>query len=240
MRGGNGEYTGLRFRHCKKKLSGNCGAIQSGTNMIEKALLLLVMAVLCNSIKAASFDCSNADTKVENIVCSNGLLSKLDSQLATAYQLAVNNAYPIKKPSLIAEQRGWLKTVRNKCNDEDCLIRAYTSRIRTLTLITTGKSKANFMVDATEQEEVISVLQDHLTRTGIAARFSSCKYIVTLVHESPYGQDESFGAICTLNGRPVEVCGDTLIGKLAINFGAFGESGGNVADFTKANCPRGG
>ena len=206
----------------------------------KKTLALLAMAALCSSVQAASFECTKAGTKVEEIICANKWLSNLDSQLATAYQLAVNNASPVKRPSLISEQRGWLKTVRDKCGDADCLIRAYTSRLRALTLITTGTSKATFVVDSKEQKEVVAGLQSDLASTGIAARFSGCKYIVTLANSNYYGQDESFGAICALNRRPVEVCDDTLVGKLTINFGTFVESGGGVADFTEANCPQGG
>ena len=207
---------------------------------MKKKLLFLVMIALCNYVQAASFDCSKTDTKVEEIVCANKWLSNLDSQLATAYQLAANNAPPGKRRSLIAKQRWWIKTVRNKCGDADCLIRAYASRLRALTFITTGKSRASFVVNSKEQQEVIAGLQDDLGRTGITTRFSGCKYIVTLKKENYYGQDESFGAICLLNKRPVEVCDDTLVGKLTINFGSFVWSGGDVADFTEANCPPGG
>jgi uncharacterized protein len=77
-------------------------------------------------IQAASFDCENAQTKVETLVCKHGELSRLDDQLATTYRNALRAAAdPI---ALRAEQREWLAE-RNRCTDKACLYKAYVRRV---------------------------------------------------------------------------------------------------------------
>lgn len=82
------------------------------------------------SAHAASFDCTQATTTVEQLVCTNAALSGLDDDLAATYRqalsLAANGAGEPK-----ASQRAWLKR-RNACNDADCVAAAYQARIAEL------------------------------------------------------------------------------------------------------------
>jgi uncharacterized protein YecT (DUF1311 family) len=79
---------------------------------------------------AASFDCGKATTKVEMIICSDHELSKLDESLSNAYKkiLKLTN----RKQDMIESQREWLKRVRNKCKNAECIRNAYEGRIKKL------------------------------------------------------------------------------------------------------------
>ncbi len=75
---------------------------------------------------AASFDCDKAQTRVEQLICNDPKLSRLDDMLAVAYgeaEQASGNA-----SDLLQEQRQWLRQ-RATCQSNACLDRAYERRI---------------------------------------------------------------------------------------------------------------
>lgn len=76
---------------------------------------------------AASFDCAKAATSIEKTICSDDKISDLDSQLMWAYKKSMSTA--VNADALKLEQRAWLATVRNKCQDAACLRHAYADRI---------------------------------------------------------------------------------------------------------------
>lgn len=96
------------------------------------AILILVWFASVIVAHAASFDCTKAQTQVERLICTTPRLSALDAALGAAYQGALQRADDAKKRRLLAEQRQWLKSVRNVCTDEACILQAYTSRARVL------------------------------------------------------------------------------------------------------------
>jgi len=89
--------------------------------------------------QAASFDCAKAAIKVERAICENQDISKLDEKLAIAYQQALKTTS--KKKDLMRQQYDWLVTVRNKCDDTNCLETAYTNRMAQMNLF--EKKKEN-------------------------------------------------------------------------------------------------
>lgn len=94
------------------------------------ALAALVVACQFNFAAAASFDCAKAQTPIERSICSSPPLSELDSSLALAYKGALE-----RSPSpdqLRAEQRTWLRDIRNKCTSPVCLTDTYQQRITAL------------------------------------------------------------------------------------------------------------
>ena len=96
-----------------------------------KLVLLLVALPLCLAAKAqgSSFDCSKATTKIEKMICSDTELSKLDEELAEAYNEALRKvAYPT---DLKREQKEWLKE-RNLCTDIECIGNRYRQRLASL------------------------------------------------------------------------------------------------------------
>lgn len=102
----------------------------------------LFIAVILTSvtINAASFNCDLASTTVEDIICSNTDISKLDEELSVAYKNALKRD---KASSRIKnEQRAWNKT-RNQCADIECIRNEYKNRISELNTTTKKTSGSN-------------------------------------------------------------------------------------------------
>ena len=74
-----------------------------------------------------SFDCINADTQVEKMICMNDDLSEQDATLAAKYQQITADS-KTNRAQLATDQRAWLKQ-RNTCATVECLTDAYTRRI---------------------------------------------------------------------------------------------------------------
>jgi uncharacterized protein len=90
--------------------------------LIAAALLALPLAA-----NAASFDCTKAATPAEKAICGDTGLSKLDSDLNSAFISAMSAA--ANPDSLRSSQRDWLKR-RNACGgDAACLQRVYQERL---------------------------------------------------------------------------------------------------------------
>lgn len=81
---------------------------------------------LLSTVDAASFDCSQATSNSEKMICSDRFLSSLDESLSKTYNTLLSE-YPELKQS----QRLWLKH-RNICQSRDCLITAHRTRISEL------------------------------------------------------------------------------------------------------------
>lgn len=79
---------------------------------------------------AASFDCTKAATGTEKAICSNPEVSRLDSELATAWRGALAGSHDAK--ALKAGQLTWLHE-RNACGeDASCLSDRYRERLAVL------------------------------------------------------------------------------------------------------------
>ena len=92
--------------------------------------LVLVTLLLQACAIAAGFDCRKAHTFVERAICGNKHLSTLDDRLENAYRSALAIAFDPE--ALKEEQRRWLTDVRNRCQDNRCLNRAYEQRLQSL------------------------------------------------------------------------------------------------------------
>ena len=106
--------------------------IQKPTEQVAKAPIQTpaVEKRVADSLIAASFDCQKAVSKTERMICSNPQTAKLDVVLSNAYRktlAASNNANDVKN-----EQMNWLSSVRNGCETNECLDRAYATRIKAL------------------------------------------------------------------------------------------------------------
>lgn len=94
--------------------------------------LVFMVAVLCQTTtvaRAASFDCAQASTHVERMICSDPTLSDLDKRVALAYRAAASGR---DAATTRAGQRRWLSEVRDKCADVPCLTEAYSARLGAL------------------------------------------------------------------------------------------------------------
>lgn len=79
---------------------------------------------------AASFDCAKARTPVEQMICSEWQLERLDERMATLFERA-READGADRDALLAAQRAWLQT-RDACTDIACLEQTYRERIAAL------------------------------------------------------------------------------------------------------------
>ena len=119
--------------------------------MVKSGLMMLLIGLAFNTASfAAGFDCGKAATPVEKMICSDPQVSELDSLLAKAYKKALSSA---PKPELLrTEQRTWLSSRRDACQDVDCLKKAYNDRLAELkTNAKPSDSGSGFPGLATEQ-----------------------------------------------------------------------------------------
>jgi uncharacterized protein YecT (DUF1311 family) len=83
-----------------------------------------------NQSIAPSFNCLNASTRVEKMICNSEELSKLDAQLSVVYK-AVLSVDP-EKELLKKYQDNWRKNIRDACSIESCVKSTYKNRIAEL------------------------------------------------------------------------------------------------------------
>jgi uncharacterized protein len=206
------------------------------------SMRILVYALLLSGgtpIFAASFDCTQALTKVEGLICATEPLSALDSRLARAYTLTRDNAPESQKRRLVAEQRNWIQATRDRCPDAECLLKEYADRLRALESIKTAKVTAEYVTDDKVFSGQLSHFQSELHRLGLAGTLS-CSLMIRLIVAQPAGHDQSYGALCKLNNTDLKVCDDTLVGKFTQKPGSPTDHADSVAEFTANNCPPGG
>lgn len=90
---------------------------------------------------AASFDCAKASTQVENIICKNYEISRLDDVLSTNYKSLLKapvDADVVSNAKI--EQKAWLQT-RNECSNDACVRDEYIARNDAICETMLNKSK---------------------------------------------------------------------------------------------------
>jgi uncharacterized protein len=102
---------------------------------MKKTSIFILCLVLSGSVKAASFDCAKAKTKIEKAICSDKELNDLDSTLNLLY-VELKKTLPKDIFGYIAyEQHYWLKQRNEKCKkDTSLLIALYKQRVMDLKL----------------------------------------------------------------------------------------------------------
>jgi uncharacterized protein len=88
---------------------------------------------------AASFPCEKAQSRIEKAVCADAEVSQLDEYLGRYYQAARGTVREAGS-CLAAEQRLWLSSVRNACQDAACLKKVYLARLGELHPMQPGAS----------------------------------------------------------------------------------------------------
>jgi uncharacterized protein len=91
---------------------------------------ILTWLALLPMTQAASFDCRSSHTFIEKAICADKQLSKLDDQLGQAYKISLADTPTPNEARL--DQENWLGKVRNVCQDKECLVQVYESRIKGL------------------------------------------------------------------------------------------------------------
>ena len=97
---------------------------------MKKIILCFVFGLFSSISYGASFPCGKASTLVDNLICEDRKLSLMDEEMAEKYKEALSSA---DNPEAIRrEQRNWLSSDRNSCQNIKCLYRAYENRISEL------------------------------------------------------------------------------------------------------------
>jgi uncharacterized protein len=97
-------------------------------SMVRTAIYLFSFMFIVTGSSAASFDCRKASTLVEQEICNNPYLSKLDDVLSQNYKSMMESDFGNTKQFLRSQQRQWLAE-RNQCRTTQCLINLYRLRI---------------------------------------------------------------------------------------------------------------
>lgn len=120
---------------------------------MKNYIALMLFASATSLAHSASFDCTVAATAIEKTICSDSRLSDLDTELNQSYKKLLSTS--TNPDFLKSDQREWLATVRNKCQDTACLGQAYTDRIARLegitALATTPLSQAAAIANSKDQ-----------------------------------------------------------------------------------------
>jgi len=74
-----------------------------------------------------SFNCDQASTDVETLICHSDTLAAADLELEKIVKSKIAS-----DPSFRASQADWLKSTRDQCQTEECLSAAYQARIEAL------------------------------------------------------------------------------------------------------------
>lgn len=110
-------------------------------------VLVILPVLLINTGHTASFDCSQAKTAVEKMICADEELSILDEELSILFEKAI----ALKKNSMNIkiEQRYWLEK-RDICKEKDCIKDFYRNRISALQIYLTLPSNCSHLNEHSE------------------------------------------------------------------------------------------
>lgn len=86
-----------------------------------------------STAQAASIECAAPKSKIENMVCSDRYLLNLDELLDHTYKQLKSESSSEDQFDVANAQRLWVKNVRDKCSDQDCLWNVYKARVWALT-----------------------------------------------------------------------------------------------------------
>lgn len=125
------------------------------------ALILMGALALSCAAQAASFDCAKARAQVEQMICADAELSKLDEQLGQGWKQHLrNNKF---EDQFRNTQKHWLAQ-RNQCTDADCLKQNYQARLQQM-----ASGKEYFLRDGEGEplcQRVVKAMNEELYRPG--------------------------------------------------------------------------
>lgn len=136
---------------------------------MKTILTAIALTIASFSAQAASFDCSKASSKVEKLICSDSLVSELDSSL--------NKVYSAIEEKPVEDQRAWIKNVRNKQTTIEGLAYVYASRIEELvnnekyayTVVDKAPKEPMKEVKETKPKSIVDNLKEHVAKGYIEA-----------------------------------------------------------------------
>ena len=107
------------------------------TPLIACRAFALAGSMLVSFSNAASFPCEEARSAIEKSICGSAEVSELDEYLGRYFagaKIHLRHA----EICLVDDQRVWLRNVRDRCRDAECLKRAYLDRLAILHAVQPG------------------------------------------------------------------------------------------------------
>jgi uncharacterized protein len=102
---------------------------------VATLLVLSVMTLAPDFAAAQSFKCKRAHYPDEKLICAEAALSRLDEQLATAYDNAMRRLSPQRAQELDEEEEIWVVQRRRCGANYSCIERRYLDRLAELAAI---------------------------------------------------------------------------------------------------------
>jgi len=124
-------------------------------------LLLILTSV---NAQAASFDCGKASHPLETTICGNAALSKLDEEVAAAYQQKKTILFDTQ--SLRAQQGNWQAKLRNQCTTAcatAAVEKAYKAQLATLKSLVSETYEASY-----KTSDIATLSLEHLDTKSFA------------------------------------------------------------------------
>jgi uncharacterized protein YecT (DUF1311 family) len=103
-------------------------------SVATKTALAFCCVCLSISTYAASFDCKNTATPLEDAICADPQLGRADEEMADYYNKLKDSLAPDRAQELLIEQRAWLKSRTRSCPTSNvaCVTKLYNDRILAL------------------------------------------------------------------------------------------------------------
>jgi uncharacterized protein len=105
--------------------------------IMRTAIAAILLLGLASTAAAQSFDCANAQTRVEKMICASAQLRELDEHLGR-YYAAGRTELESAAPCLQTDQTQWLRATRDGCQNARCLEIAYLNRLGELDALQPG------------------------------------------------------------------------------------------------------
>jgi len=191
-----------------------------GPGLFTAALVLLgsLTAPGAAAQTTPSFDCSAADGAVEELVCSDEELARLDRQLQDVFGQAVGviRGYPPaladqELPAFRTEQRGWISG-RNECWKSDdvraCTEEAYLRRIAELKAgyrLVDPEATVFWTCDGNPSNEFVTILFATTPRSVVVERGDGSEVAIQTPAASGARYDGPFGAWFWIKGDEATV-----------------------------------
>lgn len=111
---------------------------------MNKIFGIILILISLQPALGASFNCNQARSQMEKLICSDEKLSKADEELNISYKQAINVSNA--KTVITQWQREWLRSFEvTDCKNARCLMGAFTSRIETLkSVASAGENSATW------------------------------------------------------------------------------------------------
>lgn len=96
---------------------------------MRRSILIFILLVISNkNMYSASFDCTNSQTSIEKMICSDKSLSQIDEQLNGVYESTIEHLDDLTAEQIMLQHKNWTEK-RNQCVNIECLRTVYDTRL---------------------------------------------------------------------------------------------------------------